>query len=479
MNNNAFIEQGNAILYDIQNSHDRGVDAPIYRSELSMVELLNHPGDLPKQGMALHDVVAQAISGLSEGYANTQHPGFFAYISPKPDLASVLGDLLAAGHNQTSGAWRAGPFATAIERQVLHWLCQLTGFPAQSGSLPNGIITNGGAMANATALKLAREQTLGQNVKEEGLYGAGRLRFYGSVESHFSIHRSLDFLGMGKKNLVTLPCTAQGKMDTDILKKQIIADIEQGYLPCAVVALAGTTATGQVDPLEAIHQICQEHQLWMHVDGASGAVFAQLPETSQMFRGIEKADSVCIDPCKWLFQSFGIGCLLVRKAETLLHSFSISSHYWDDKEEPDFFQMGLSGTRQWRSLGLWFLFKTRGLTGVHKQLRHIRQCARHIDNTIGKLAFVEVLSHCELAVAVFRLKLKNDNASNDANKALQLWMLDNDQFFLSELEVDGNTWLRAAISNTSTQKTDIERLSAGVSSFYHSLNSVSKHSNKN
>lgn len=479
MNSNAFIEQGNAILNDIQNSHERGIDAPIYRSEQSMVELLNHPGELPEQGMALQDVVTQAISGLSEGYANTQHPGFFAYISPKPDLASVLGDLLAAGHNQTSGAWRAGPFATAVERQVLAWLCQLTGFPAQSGSLPNGIITNGGAMANATALKLAREQTLGQNVSEDGLYGAARLRFYGSVESHFSIHRSLDFLGMGKNNLVKLPCTEQGKMDTDALQLQIISDIKDGYIPCAIVALAGTTATGQVDPLEEIHQICQQYKLWLHVDGASGAVFAQLPETVELFRGIEKADSVCIDPCKWLFQSFGIGCLLVRKAETLLQSFSISSHYWDDKVEPDFFQMGLTGTRQWRSLGLWFLFKTHGLSGVHQQLRHIRQCARHIDETLGQLPFVEVHRHCELAVAVFRLKLKDDSTSDDANKALQQWMLDNDQFFLSELDVDNNTWLRAAISNTSTEKSDIERLSDGISNFYHSLNSVLKQSIKN
>ncbi|MCJ8271418.1 MAG: pyridoxal-dependent decarboxylase, partial [Psychrosphaera sp.] len=350
----------------------------------------------------------------------------------------------------------------------LAWLCQLTGFPQQNGTIPNGIITNGGALANATALKLAREKKLGSEIKNTGLYGCRTLRFYGSTESHFSIHRSLDFLGMGKDNLTLIPCNSTGQIDVVLLKNQIRQDLLDGLVPCAVIALAGTTATGQIDPLDAVFHICQKFDLWLHIDGASGAVFGQLPATAHLFAGLEKADSLCIDPCKWLFQSFGIGCLLVQDGHQLLDSFSIHSHYWDDQDEPDFFQMGLTGTRQWRSLGLWFSLKTHGLEGIHQQLGHIRDCARMLDHSFDDCPFVEVHPHCELAVAVFRITMDDSSLNNEANKALQHWLVAQDSFFLSELDIDGTTWLRAAISNTSTDKADILRLVDAVTTFYQS-----------
>jgi L-2,4-diaminobutyrate decarboxylase len=464
-----FIEQGTAILADILHSHTKGADKPIYRSDEALYQQLNNPCDLPEKGLPLSVVVEEAIAGLTMGYSNVQHPGFMAYISPKPDLSSVLGDLLAAGHNQTSGAWRAGPFATVIERQVLSWICQLTGFPAQSGSIPNGIITNGGALANATALKLARENKLGDNVKNTGLYNSPVLRFYGSTETHFSVHRSLDFLGMGKNNLVCVPCNIEGQIDIELLEENIKQDIANGYVPCAVIALAGSTATGQIDSLDSIFQVCETYDLWFHIDGASGGVFAQHPATSARFTGLEKADSLCIDPCKWLFQSFGIGCLLVKDGHQLAESFAISSHYWDDKDEPDFFQMGLTGTRQWRSLGLWFSFKTLGLEGIHQQLGHIRHCARQLEYHLSLSSFIEVHPFCELAVTVFRIKRPSKHESNQINKALQHWLIEQDSFFLSELDINGDTWLRAAISNTTTSLTDINQLVQKVTQFHQAM----------
>lgn len=207
----------------------------------------------------------------------------------------------------------------------------------------------------------------------------------------------------------------------------------------------------------------------MHVDGAAGAVFAQLPETAGLFAGIDKADSLCIDPCKWLFQSFGIGCLLVQNGHTLLESFSIGSHYWADEAEPDFFQMGLTGTRQWRSLGLWFSFKTWGRAGIEQQLRHIRDCAKAMQTSLSALPFVEVHPHCELAVAVFRLQCRDPALNNQSNRALQQWLIRQNSFFLSELEINGDIWLRAAVSNTATKIADIQRLADTIGAFYQSL----------
>lgn len=470
-----FIRQGQQILANIEHAHTQAKETPIYRSEQSLYQLLNQPTPMPTQGLPLQAVVEEAMAYLDKGYANVQHPGYFGYISPKPDLNSILGDLLAAGHNQTAGAWRAGPFATVVERQVLAWLCEICNFPVQQGSIPNGIITNGGAMANATALKLAREKKLGAKVKNQGLYGAAQLRFYGSVESHFSIARSLDFLGMGKDNLVTIECTDDGKIDTALLEVQINQDIADGYQPCALIAVAGTTATGQVDPIDKLHQLSKKYDLWLHVDGAAGAVFASSANTAELFNGIGKADSLCIDPCKWLFQSFGIGCLLVQNGHTLMESFSITSHYWEEQQEPDFFQMGLTGTRQWRTLGLWFSIKTWGKEGIKQQLEQIRSCARLLESRLAELPFVTVHPHCELAVCAFRIELQNnanlpnkEQLNNTVNSSLQQWLIAQHNFFLSELDVNGATYLRGAVSNTQTTAADIEQLISKVTEFYQS-----------
>ena len=462
---NEFIEQGLTILANIEKSHRDAEATPVFSAEAELSTWLNNPEPMPENGRELTSVVEQAIQYLGKGYSNVQHPGFLGYISPKPDLNSILGDLLAAGHNQTSGAWRAGPFATVIERQVLSWLCEITGYKQQSGPVPNGIITNGGALANATALKLARERKLGSRVRQNGLYQCGQLRFYGSAETHFSIHRSLDFLGMGKDNFVTIPCDEQGRINVSTLKQQIEADIARGYLPCAVIAVAGTTATGQIDPLDALYHLCQHYQLWLHVDGAAGSVFASVEETAPLFKGVEKADSLCIDPCKWLFQSYGIGCLLVQDGQQLVESFTINSHYWIDEDEPDYFQMGLTGTRQWRTLGLWFSINTLGRTGIVKQLSHIRSCARHLQHCLAQHAFIDVYPHCELAVAVFRFKQTSDDDTH--TRHLQKWLISHGSFFVSELLIDGKLWLRAAISNTHTKHSHMKQLADQVSHYYH------------
>ncbi len=463
MMNDAFVKEGTRLLEIIQQAHQHSRDLPLFSNDPSILASLDNIPAIPENPQPLNDIIDEAVAGLKLGLSNMLHPGFMAYFSPRPDLAGLLGDLLAEGFNQTPGAWQGGPFSTVVERHVLAWIAELCGYPVVGGNTPNGIITNGGSMANATAIKLARDKSLA-NSKQTGLYQQPLLRFYGSEQAHFSIARSIDFCGLGLDNFVTVPCDDDGRIDIALLSQAIKADVAAGFQPCAVFGLAGATATGQVDDLLALRHLCDEFNTWLHVDGAAGAVFATVSETQVLFKGIELADSVCVDPCKWLFQPFGIGCLLVKDGIDLYNSFNISSHYFQEWEEPDFFQMSHTGTRQWRTLGLWFTLKSSGKQGLLKKLQHIRQCARHLEQILSSESSIEMNQHCELAVCVFRLKL-NSASDNELNLALQQHLFQQKGFFVTILKDGDEAWIRMSVSNPETTLDDIRQLAQHVIDF--------------
>ena len=222
---------------------------------------------------------------------------------------------------------------------------------------------------------------------------------------------------------------------------------------------AGTTATAAIDPLAELASLAKKFNMWFHVDGAAGGVFANLPETKHHFQGLIEADSVTLDPCKWLFVSFGIGCLLTKDGSQLVKSFQATSHYWEELSEPDFFQMGFPGTRQWRSLGLWMAFKQLGSQGYYDLLRHSLATITYLAQKVSNCQSLELLQEPILPVCCFRIRQNCQNLSlNSLNHLVQKKIAEKGQHYLTILEWKGETYLRVSINNFSTNSSHIDNL---------------------
>lgn len=426
----------------------------------SIEQRLISPSEIPMVGSAPLDVLSEATQLIFDGYCNVLHPSYYGYISPRPLQISLIGDILASGLNQTPGAWRAGPAATVIEKEVITWLAEFMGYPITSTQFPNGIMTSGGTMANASALKLARDTIMGREQQFVGLSAATKQPvFYMSVEGHFSILKSLDFMGFGRNSLRTIPTTSSGTIDLDVLKSNIETDLTNGLLPLCIIGVAGTSATGAVDDLAALAVLAKEHNMWFHVDAAAGGAFAKLPSTQTIFSGLECADSVTIDPCKWLFLSFGIGCLLVKDGIELYNSFHAGGPYWEELDELDTFQMGFSGTRQWRSLGLWMAFKSLGARGYWDLLENNVSNARYIASRVSEDQRLELLCEPLLPVCCFRvIQTLPGLTLNETNKWVQRTIVAKNKQYITLLDWHGITYLRISINNYTTNKTHLDEL---------------------
>lgn len=392
------------------------VDA-ITRISVFLDSLYKNPDDIPLVA-SKHDLVVQScppevgrptdyllnelFQKFEHNFCNVFSSSYFGYISPRPHPLGVIGDFLAAGVNQTPGAWRAGPAATKIELEVLGWFRQLFGLPTPDGDFPGGIFTGGGTIANLIALKLARDAA-DSDAQDHGI--TKKYRIYCSQDSHFSIDKSVDFLGIGKRNLVKIAVDSRGVINLDELKAAIELDVQNGCQPMAIIGTVGTTAIAVIEPLEEMASLAKEFQCWFHVDAAAGLSYAACDEIRKSMKGIELADSITFDPCKWMFMSFGVGCLLVKDGKKLFDSCSAGGGYWENKEELDLFQQNLYGTRQFRSLGIWMLLRGLGFSGYRKLLVNILECAALFRSLIKEdNRFLLMESNSELPVICIRAR---------------------------------------------------------------------------
>lgn len=455
-----FIEAGQKVLSTLQEAYDNPEAHKVLFSSPALDTRFSKPENIPASGCELSKLLEETIKTIFSGYCNLSHPQYYGYISPKPLPMSVIGDLLASGLNQTPGAWRAGPSATVIEAETLLWISQFIGYEHIVDKLPNGIFTSGGAMANASALKLARDTVLGRDVQYDGLVESRfKPSVYVSEEGHFSIWKALDFLGLGRNCLRVVKVHKDGCIDVNILLEQIKKDIKLGYKPICLVGTAGTSATGAVDSLSELAKIARDYDMWFHVDAASGGVFANIPETSTHFIGMNEADSVTIDPCKWLFMSFGIGCLLTKQGSELVKSFQSTSHYFEELSEPDLFQMGLPGTRQWRSLGLWMTFKHLGSAGYQELLRNNLSVTSYLAQRIKNYEELELLQEPILPICSFRVKdSKKQLPLNEINLLIQKSIIEKGMHYPTILDWRGENYFRVCINNFNTNSTHVDAL---------------------
>jgi len=319
----------------------------------------------PEKGIATEAILGRFTRDVLTHAMQVPSPRYYGQFNPTPLPIGVWADALASALNQNAGAWRNGPTSAMIEARVLRWLCELIGYGPNSF----GVLASGGTEANLIALKCARDRSY-QAAVPHGLRSAsGDLTVYASEQCHFSIERSVDILGLGRKSLRKIPTDEKFHISTDALQNQIEADRKAGCTPCCVIGIAGATSTGVLDPLAELAAIARKNDCWYHVDAAYGGTLAFSEKHRGKLKGIELADSVTFDPHKWMFVPFACGAVLVRDGGSVLRdSFDITPEYLDEDRggadvEFDFFRYGQMGTRRFSSLKLWMALKFMGREG--------------------------------------------------------------------------------------------------------------------
>ena len=409
---------------------------------------------LPEKGLgdrafdALENVVA---------HSRAQNGRFFGYVQGSGDPVAALGDLMASVLNQNMTAWRSSPAGVTIERTVVRWLADAVGCHGFSGTL-----TGGGSAANLMGLAMARESRIPAN--DCGMTKAGSGLVYASEEVHMAVPKAIAMLGIGRENLRSVACDDAYRMIPSALDQAIRRDKADGRVPIAVVASAGTVNTGAIDPLAEIASIARSHNLWMHVDGAYGALAAiAAPEK---FRGLDEVDSLSLDPHKWLYQPLDCGCLLYRDIEMARKTFTYTGSYArqlssDPIEGFAFFEGSMELSRRFRALKLWLSLRYHGLQAFRTAIGKNLDQAQRLVKAIKAQPQLEVLAPVELSAVCFRHRVREDASDeirNRFNLELLKSIISRGRIYLSNAELKGQFCLRACIVNHLTKDADIDAI---------------------
>jgi glutamate/tyrosine decarboxylase-like PLP-dependent enzyme len=424
-------------------------------------------GTLPQSGTDPGELLRQATRLLVAYSLFNGHPRFFGYITSSASPTGALADLLAAAINPNVGGWTLSPAATEIELQAIRWTAELLGFPTTCG----GLFVSGGNMANFVGFVAARRAKTPWDVRTLGLHnGPQQLTVYASRETHTWVQKAVDLFGLGLNALRWIPVDSRQRMDTEALEREISRDQDQGHCPVLVVGTAGTVSTGAIDPLPEIAAICEAHNVWFHVDGAYGAPAAALPEAPTDLKALAGADSVAVDPHKWLYAPMEAGCILVRNRQHLVDAFSFHPEYYHfadiEGEVPqNFYEMGFQNSRGFRALKVWLGLRQAGRDGHAQMIREDIALAKLLFDRAAATPELEALTQ-ELSITTFRyvppdLLLEGtagESYLNDLNAAILDRMQAEGEAFVSNAVIDGRFVLRACIVNFRTTQTDIEAL---------------------
>lgn len=407
---------------------------------------------LPRRGQPLEALFEELERVVVPNSTHTAHPRFLPYVQPSPNALSPYADHVAGTINQNCNLWHLSPAANAVEQSVLRWFTELFGLPGTAG----GIITSGGSMANMVALNAARDHALGDKARSEGLQG-GRapLVLYASEEVHSSIEKAVSMLGLGTRYLRHIATDEHFRIRLDLLTQAVSADRTAGLTPFCVVGSAGTVTTGAIDPIETLSHFCREQGLWLHVDGAYGALAA----LSERFKGpmsaIGLADSVSLDPHKFLFCAFEAGCVLVRDRQHLLHAFSSQASYLTMSEDPDFIDFANQGpqlSRAFKALKVWWSLKHFGADAYGRVIEHMHDLADYMGQQISARPAFELLAPVVFNCVCFRLTELDD----EGNRRVLKELVDSGTAFLGPASVKGSTGLRACFMNLRTTEADVK-----------------------
>ena len=422
---------------------------------------------LPQSGSPPDVLLDRVAELLFDHSLFNGHPRFWGYITGSAAPIGVLADLLASTVNPNVGAAILSPVASEIEAQTIRWIADFIGYPRACG----GLLVSGGNMANFVCFLAARKAQVPWDLKAEGLSaGKQRLVVYVSKETHAWIEKAAELFGMGTQSVRWIATDAEQRMDVRALEDQIVADRADNQLPFLVVGAAGTVSTGAIDPLPEIAAICKKYDVWFHVDGAYGAPAAVLPEASADLLGLREADSIALDPHKWLYSPLEAGCALVRDPNHLLETFSHHPAYYNfegTEEDPpiNYHEYGLQNSRGFRALKVWLGLRQVGREGYVQMIGDDIALAQALYKAVDRHPELEAATR-HLSITTFRfvpLGLAGDTATvesylNALNEELINRLQRSGEAFVSNAVVDGKYLLRACIVNFRTKLSDVEAL---------------------
>ena len=395
------------------------------------------------------------------------HPRFMGYITGAGTVPGAVADLLASTLNQNLGGWRHSPAATEIELHLGRWFASRFGLPASAG----GMITSGGAMANFTCLKVARDRKAGWDVRTHGLAGGQRLVIYASSEVHAVVRRAADMLGLGADAIRPVPVDERFRMRPEALRAVLEADRLSGLRGIAVVATAGTTSTGAIDPLPEIAGIAAERGLWFHVDAAYGGAAALSEELRPLLEGIERADSIAFDPHKWLSTPHSGGCALLRDLSHAYDAFHYAATYTvEDRERTgstfDFGSHGPQWSRGFAALKIWVSLLAHGTDAYGRRIAHDAELARYMGEVVERNPELELVTPVALSICCFRY-VPPETRLGDAyldrlNERIMTEVQVGGAAYLSNAILHGRFVLRACIVNFRTEASDVAALLENV-----------------
>jgi len=465
-----------ALDYVYEHGMERAIGEPADYGQLRRVFFgpSEGPAPAPAEPMASAALVEEFRTRLAPHQANAWHPRAFAYFTPIPLWSSIVGELFSQVVHQGVDVWHCSPSGALVEEEVVRWLCDLVGFDEAAF----GLFTSGGVMANIMALNVVRDVALRELRRlERPPRGADLegVRVYASDQAHFSIRRSLDTLGFPHGTLVPLPADERFRLRAATVADAIARDRAAGLTPLAIAATAGTTNTGAVDALPELGDLAAREGLWFHVDAAYGGAARLSERLAGEVDGLQRADSITIDPHKWFFQAYDIGGLLLRDGSLLETTFSYQPEYYrgsgDARRAPDahgsgeldFYRLSMEGTRRQRALKLWLSWKHLGTRGLGRLVEQTVDLATVLKEAVRAADDLELAPESNLSVVCFRHLPDGvdgaDQAARDAvdvhQDALQAALQHSGRGFLTTTRLRGRTWLRAGILNHTSTEADL------------------------
>jgi aromatic-L-amino-acid decarboxylase len=426
------------------------------------------PAAPPARGEPLPSILADVERLVVPGLTHWNHPGFFAYFANSSTTPAILGEMLAATFNANAMLWKTAPAATELEVVVLDWLRQMTGLP--DGLF--GVIQDTASAATLVGLAAAREAVPGLEVRRRGLVGQARLRMYASEQAHSSVEKAGIVLGIGQDGLRKVPVDADFRMDPRALARAVADDRAAGWTPFAVTATVGTTSTTSVDPVPEIAEVCARERLWLHVDAAYAGCAAVVPELRGLLRGCERADSLVMNPHKWLFVPVDLSAFYTRRPEVVRAALSLVPDYLRTAEEtvaPNLMDYGVSLGRRFRALKLWMVIRAFGHEGLAARIREHVLLAQVFREWVEADPAFEVVAPSPLSVVCFRWRgpgLSPEEVDRANEKILDSVNLSGEAY-LSHTRLSGRTVLRLAVGNVRTEERHVRRawdlVRAGVS----------------
>lgn len=466
INKKEFRKMGYELIDTISDFFDDISNKPVTTSK-TIKELQKELGNssLPVNGRPANELISSTAKLLFENSLFNGHPRFFGFITSSATPIGALADLLASSVNANVGGQILSPMATEIEKQTIAWLSEFIGVSPTYG----GVLVSGGNMANFTAFLAARTAKAPKSIKEEGLSaGSKMLITYCSKSTHTWIDKAAILFGHGSNSVRWIPADAENKMNNDILEQTIKDDLKNGHQPFMVVGTAGDVSTGSVDNLAAIASICKAHDLWFHIDGAYGVPAAIIPELKTMFSGLQEADSIALDPHKWLYSPLEAGCTLVKNPKHLIDTYSSHPEYYnfsltEDGGSVNFFEYGLQNSRGFRALKVWLALQQIGSNGYQKLIKEDIELSEYLYELAEAHAELKAMTQ-NLSISTLRyvpldfqeVGEKRDDYLNLLNEELLNKIQSGGEMFLSNAIVQGQYCLRSCIVNFRTTRKDIE-----------------------